>query len=249
MAYQRQHTDYRRFLYEALTDHPDWAEGDNILIGFRDSCDQAPIGQLRTVAEYAALGLRIQALSLNSQITTTEPMELNDQEVNHIWLYYMGSTPDSSAIATLEGIAYQCPVYGGPAVARARSMLYQHQLQTFDTTAWYDFPDTCSASPYRRGQAPEDYVHEASRTEWQLKAYPNPATQELILSYKLEKEDGSLTYELIDALGRVKKKIALPPHASNYHLNISELASGIYFAAWRINGKLVQADRQLVWQE
>jgi hypothetical protein len=63
------------------------------------------------------------------------------------------------------------------------------------------------------------------RYETQVKVWPNPATDQLNISFKAE----GLPFEIIDAYGRVVSETFNQNSMSSVKLNVQHLASGVYY--------------------
>ena len=71
--------------------------------------------------------------------------------------------------------------------------------------------------------------------------YPNPATTEAIIEYKLDDENENLQIQILDAQGKVIlfEKIINPNLNGSYQLNLENYSSGIYFVKMQTANKTI----------
>jgi hypothetical protein len=61
-----------------------------------------------------------------------------------------------------------------------------------------------------------------------IKAYPNPASEELYISFEKELVNEAVM-QIIDGYGRIVKDIQVFPHISLVETNVNDLPNGMYF--------------------
>ena len=69
-----------------------------------------------------------------------------------------------------------------------------------------------------------------------LEAYPNPATGKVVIKHRLQKQDARLL--ITNVMGMTLKSIPVNPAEDKTLIDVSDLASGIYFYSLEINGKI-----------
>ncbi|MBL7965321.1 MAG: hypothetical protein JNM31_15905 [Flavobacteriales bacterium] len=154
----------------------------------------------------------------NAGIATSELIEGNEKVVNDIYLATVGKDVDeltSAQTSALLDVASQCPMLGGNAVFRARSL-----YSLVDDT--YDFDDQLLCLPH--GIIVKNLT---DRTANSVVVIPNPAVDEasLILARTL---DGPGTFIVYDALGTVVMRQALPNEMPRMHFSTASLVNAHY---------------------
>ena len=116
-------------------------------------------------------------------------------------------------------VAEQCPLAGGPAVHRARSlyMLIDPEMQYNDDLA-------CLQSGW--------LLRIASKKILPIGVFPNPASSEVTITYNIDNEQ---ILQIVDGLGRICMEVLLNPKENRVTKNISQLTDGIY--SLRLTGK------------
>jgi len=173
-----------------------------------------------------ALELAVSGRSLNADnvkaanigIATTELIESNARGVNNLYLSTIAKDVDgfTSAEATqLFDIANQCPMRGGTAVYRARSM-----YSLIDDEQEYDDAALCLAQGliYRGMEQAAEQV---------ITIVPNPARDMATLVYRME-EAVTGTLVLFDALGHETQRITLVGGTDRHAFSTHELVPGAY---------------------
>ncbi|MBV6405227.1 MAG: hypothetical protein GFGODING_01994 [Flavobacteriales bacterium] len=154
----------------------------------------------------------------DAALGTSEPIEANEKTVNAIYLATIGKDVDdftATQAADLFFIANQCPMVGGNAVFKARSLYW-----LIDDT--YNFDDPLLCLPYG--------IIVKSLGVQQISAVsilPNPASDEatLVLSRKLY-EPG--TFMLYDALGMEVLRRTVPIETLRLVFSTASLAPALY---------------------
>ena len=135
---------------------------------------------------------------------------------------------DSVDLYQLEQVAYQNPVKGGDAVFSARMML------------WIEVLDDRWSNGERRNNP---VIQEEERFAFKL--YPNPSNGQLTLEYTL-KEGESGTFGIYSTGGLAVKRYPIRWENSVLRINESDLASGTYIYAIKINGELRKMDKLVI---
>ena len=157
----------------------------------------------------------------NNEITSIEVYEQNEKIINEIYLN--GIVKDDPIFFyansyNILAVAEQCPLAGGPAVHRARSlyMLIDPEMQYNDDLA-------CLQS----GRL----LRTASNRLLPIGVFPNPASSEVTITYNIESEQ---MLQIVDNLGRISMQFILNSQENSTTRNISALSDGIY--TLRISG-------------
>ena len=125
----------------------------------------------------AALALRLSlADSLNSSILAAHDFEEYEIAINDILIQTALDSVsfDSSQRATIETIAAMCPLAGGVAVYKARSLLY-----LYNDTIYFDDEALCAVSSSRLA-APEQQTQKSDG----IKVYPNPSRGQFSIEFE-----------------------------------------------------------------
>lgn len=154
----------------------------------------------------------------NSGIATSELIEMNEKQVNEIYLATIGKDVDdftSTQTDDLFAIANQCPMLGGNAVFKARSLYW-----LIDDS--YDFDDQLLCLPHG--------IIVKSLTQQPLNGVavvPNPASDEatLVLNRELE---GPGTFVVYDAVGAEVMRQAVPIEMPRMAFSTASLAPALY---------------------
>ncbi len=162
-----------------------------------------------------------QLAAQNAAIPASYLFEVNEQTVNDIFLNTIASgvySFDSLQQATLETIAYQCPLTGGTAVFRARGLL--------SLVGDYDFgDDVVNCQEVRNRSADGSSANEMEESS--LLIYPNPASTEITVVLPNGSNGDYSRLQLLDVSGMVVREVQTPEQTS-LRMDVSELPRGIY---------------------
>lgn len=189
-----------------------------------------------------------QVKQLNATVSSAELYDLNERTINGIFIKEMEYGIDSISQAENEWIstlAWECPYVAGNAVFKAR-MLYMR------INPWAHFNDLsiCNAvGVYKNGTGLFDEENaELDNTAQQhglqviyaveknsIKLYPNPATDQVNVSYNVNPYDNS-ALELLDMQGRHIQTIHLPAYNNKVSFSIAEWSNAVYTYRFVVNG-------------
>lgn len=167
----------------------------------------------------------VELLGNNAQITAKNRVPQNEQLFNDVWLHTkfqnrMQFTPQQ--VQTLEYLAFQCPLQGGQAVYKARS-LYSAVKDTI-----FDDGQLCAVAEksYKTASTNKQPADRAMS----MFIYPNPAANTVYVTVTgVVSED--IQVEWMDALGRMvrnDKLSATESTAKTYMLETNSLQNGVY---------------------
>ncbi len=151
----------------------------------------------------------------NDEIASSDVYVQNEQLVNDIYFGYIENNNPQvihDKASDILSVALQCPLAGGPAVHRARSLYL-----LIDPEMEYNDGATCLLSGW--------LLRKSATKSIPLGIYPNPASTEVTITYSLENEQ---VLQIIDNFGRVTMQIVLKPEQNSITPDISDLCSGIY---------------------
>ncbi|MBK9275199.1 MAG: right-handed parallel beta-helix repeat-containing protein [Flavobacteriales bacterium] len=198
------------------------------IIGYRESIrDLSVVNSVVLQAASASKGVTADGVkAANTTVTTSELIEENEKTVNDIYLATVGKDLDSFTVAqaaSLFDIANQCPMLGGNAVFKARSLYW-----LIDDT--YDFDDAVLCLPYG--------IIVKSLTESPINStavIPNPASDEatLVLERPL---DAPSVFVVYDALGGELMRHSIPLETSRFVFTTASLAPAPYH--YQVRGPL-----------
>lgn len=154
----------------------------------------------------------------NAAVVVSEVIETNQKDVNDTYLATIGKDVDTftaEQAATLFDIANQCPMLGGNAVFKARSLYW-----LIDDT--YDFDDAALCLPY--GIVVKRLLDQHINA---VSVVPNPSVDEaaLVLARTLE-QTGS--FVLYDALGAEVLRFVVPKDQFRIPFSTAALVPALY---------------------
>ncbi len=152
----------------------------------------------------------------NDLINSSEIYEQNEQIINEAYLNSIEiNEPELiyNSASSILGVAQQCPLAGGPAVHRARSL---YMLINPDMV--YNDELTCLQNGWLLKLAKDNQ-------QLPVGVFPNPASIEVTITYSISNEQ---ILQIIDNLGRIQMEILLNSNENRITTNISCLSNGIY---------------------
>ena len=169
-----------------------------------------------TVAVFGLLQLTV--ANSSAAITTNELIETNEKDVNDVYLATVGKDVDEfTATQTddLFSIANQCPMVGGNAVFKARSL-----YSLIDAAQVFDDPLLCL--PY--GIIVKSLMEQHTNA---VSIVPNPAADEatLVLLQQLDEPVGLIIF---DAVGAAVLRHSIPGETPRFSFNTASLAPALY---------------------
>ena len=173
----------------------------------------------------------------NSAISASEVFEVNEQDVNSLFLETVAIGIDTfteAQITELWAIANQCPLAGGDAVFKARSL-----YSLIDPLVKYEDEERCASEPEERPA-----VAQQPQIAAKFQLIPNPAKDELTV--KLAAPVEVRTWFIIqDIRSRTHFEKELDTGRATYNINTSQLPPGIYYCTIKSQGS-VHKTKQLI---
>lgn len=173
----------------------------------------------------------------NASIQTPQVYEQNEQSVNAIFL---GAVAQGAAelkpqdVDALKAIAGQCPLEGGNAVFKARSL-----LALYGENALFDDDDLCQPVGQREGLQ-EDVVENTVS----FNLFPNPARDMVELEWAVgEVAANQMQLRLVDAVGNVVSAHELLAETGSHALSTGRLAPGLYTVKVLVDGEQVHVEK------
>ncbi len=191
---------------------------------------QAAIANLNTSINSGADILQAE----NAQINSQEIYEQNEKSVNEFYLNVIVKKQFHlipSYASQIISIAQQCPLSGGPAVYKARSL-----ARLIDSSLRYEDELNCSLN---------GYIWKLSKpnTSSTFSLFPNPSCTFVNVSYQL-KSMGLLIVN--DEIGKPVMEVPLDSNQKTIEIDISQLQNGIYFCALINSDKTIEGVIKLV---
>jgi hypothetical protein len=188
------------------------------------------LGGLCNVDDQIRTGNCSSACSINSALNPICTKDQNQKTVNEIYFrsWDQGQVwfaPQDSA--TLLSIALTNPQEGGEAVYSARVML------------GLDQEEYGNASSMRIAHI------ENSATEEAFKVYPNPASDNVTIDYKLD--DGQIgNYEIINLSGQRVQSGYLQSGTTSQQISTSQLSVGVYTVKLTVDGEMIGNEKLVI---
>ncbi len=177
---------------------------------------------LVTITETNHISLINPVESSNSQVTATSVIEINEREVNSIYLATIAKgiyTYSPSQIIALTAIANQCPLSGGKAVFQARSL-----LTLTGQIIRYNDREICGAAGILIRQQQVSQI----KSESGFKLYPNPANERVTIEYQFQ-DKGNYRLHLFNTLGKKEGEVSLDGLNGSTSFGTSHLPPGLYY--------------------
>ncbi|MBP7306337.1 MAG: hypothetical protein KA987_09515 [Saprospiraceae bacterium] len=162
----------------------------------------------------------------NSQINASEIYELNEKDVNEVYLNYALKEDETTLITNyslLFNIATQCPLSGGPAVYKARTL-----IRFLNSELRYNDELTCAlaGNNYRK-------INIQENNKKSFSVFPNPANQSVQVYYSVTVPSLLKVYNEIGILVFSQR---LDPLINQSEINTMFLKNGIYHCRIDMDG-------------
>lgn len=106
--------------------------------------------------------------------------------------------------------------------------------------------DSSSASiVWKCGDAPTS-VEEIDKNAVKLSAFPNPASADLTINYSIKASYNTAEVKVYDVLGQEVVSRVLDANQGQVDLNVSNLNSGVYFYAIKVDEQTIRTERIIV---
>lgn len=218
--------------------------GSAILQAFVTQSSTENMGKLKGLdltltnpGKYNAIDMTI-AQSLNNSISPNNDIETNHKMVNEIVInsFLSNSSFNATQIADLRLLANKCPYTDGLGVYEARVLL-----------AEIDSIGTIYYNPCEYGE--EDRMSiitsEPNDESTPLMVYPNPAIDQIKLTYRVNAGD-LVTFEIYNIIGEKVMSQRLNSSEEEFSISTAELTAGVYTYKYSINGKSVNTNKLVI---
>jgi hypothetical protein len=178
-----------------------------------------------SLADYIAADRIVAATAIkgsNAALAATLQIEDNEKKVNEIYLATVAKDVfefTNDQMQELYAIASQCPLAGGQAVYRARSLYALADKNTF-----FNNFTICEAAGYAM-RKPEKTKSKSGAN--QIKIYPNPANESATLEYNLPGVDEA-RFMILTTTGQQLMNIKLQGGKMTYTFSTTFLRPGVY---------------------
>ncbi|MEZ5045559.1 MAG: T9SS type A sorting domain-containing protein [Chitinophagaceae bacterium] len=181
---------------------------------------------------------------LNAALATPTIFDQNQQWINRFYFNMLEDKLDSLSISepdwlAIKTLAFTCPYIGGSAVYKARVLWgIEHPATHYDEIVICNSQGVYKGSNKLQEQINQLIAaqHRSQLEDKGLLLYPNPS-QDKITIESLALMDASATVYIIDMLGNIVKKVALPAGIQKQVLDIKDLAQGVYMCEFFQFGK------------
>ncbi len=224
-------------VFEMLKQDSSIMDNSTVLQEFYSESASTNIGKVTDTGILLTQSSTDSAASVNQTINPELQIEQNYKDLDNIYISLMnGVSSDSMQLQTLEGIANQCPQQGGLAVYRARVLLNV----LYDDVRYWE--DNCASSA-RTGN-PEQTENIVIANE-SITLYPNPNDGNMTLSYNLPDEQQG-QFVIYDVIGNTVAKTTLENGLHQKQIDLSQLASGIYYYQVTFEGVIIKNDKIII---
>ena len=189
--------------------------------------------QLLETGEYPRI---LQARLVNEDIEINNLIEDNLRTMNDVRLNALERESfefTSDEMDLISQIAHQCPLAGGDGVSIARALYALNHPNEY-----YNDKSACLFAGYFRKARPKGDDKMASSALSYFTVNPNPASENLQLSY-FATGTTNLELTIYNSLEQKVKSVTLPYDSREYRLNCSNLQNGVYMYSVRLNSESV----------
>jgi hypothetical protein len=181
------------------------------------------------------------ASAANQSVQGSEQIENNTKQFNEVYFNTVAKniyTFTAAELSVLNYLAYQCPLAGGEAVYRARSLL------SLVASNFYNDKEICLAAgiAYKKGKEEEAKKLADQSEQLLFSTFPNPANNYLILQSNLA-SDELFAAKVYDNLGRIVAEQTFSLGNKRYRMSTDHLSQGIYYIRLYKNADFIHSDK------
>jgi hypothetical protein len=177
------------------------------------------------------------ALNYNNSVSPSLDIEINEKEVNGIYLDKIineNFSLDSAQLATLQAIAIQCPFSGGRPVYTSRVIL----RILGDTTSYVD-TTLCSGMGIRLAK------NKTTNDSFILKVVPNPASEYCVFNYKLPKDKNG-KIEIYNIQGKKLDEFEVKANTENHYYQTMNLIPDLYIIKLIVDDSFIGRGKMII---
>jgi hypothetical protein len=194
------------------------------------------------------------ARSGNASIVTIDQEAINVQMINDVYFTIIEQGIDAINISDdslIQAFAFSCPFVTGIAAYKARAL-----YGMYNPAITYNDLEICNGVGAYKGENNHgrqlDFLYDLNSNTTneesgndEIKIYPNPASDNLTISYNLQKgQNGVLV--LYDMIGREQERIYLSDGANKVQVSIMNLQTGVYAYKYLVDGDIHGAGKLII---
>ena len=218
------------------------------LQNFKRQNDTSNIGKLYRVKKYFNTDSYSTAENLNNSINPRNVIEKLNKSIFGIMISFLtNDTLTGENIDSLRVYAYLCPLEYGNSVYNARALLTK--VDSIGTT----YISSCEGSTMVKSmitgnndnnQEQENVLNNNNNEN--IKVYPNPAKDKLVVEYYLPDNVGSKHFELFDILGNKLKSVLLTGNIGSISISVEDLKEGMYLYRFISSNKIISYNKLVI---
>jgi hypothetical protein len=144
-------------------------------------------------------------------------------------------TMESGAISGEEDFAIHYIVNGAVGVSVIEFIIYDKNN-----------PSEVSKIVAKFDPSPDGINENILKNIWLSDVYPNPATNFVVIDYKLPSEIDNASAKIVNLLGSIVKEQEVNIHNTKMRMDVSDLNSGIYFYSLTVNGDIYSTKKLVI---
>jgi len=223
-----QYINAQHRVYRWLNILPQLKDSSAILTAFYTQKQNSNIAGLAEIEHTLALGRLNNAKALLSSITPNNNIEANYKNYYTAYLHYKTRSCTSTDSSALWQLVTGCAARDGEIIHQARSLyniLYQDGYRIFI--------DECNDSITRTLKKALPTVAKAKNTKTEVILYPNPATNQFVITFNTTEKIGKIELLINDVTGKWVNNITLECN-DNKIMYDKNLENGVYFVTIKI---------------
>jgi hypothetical protein len=215
---------------------------------FKRQNDTSNIGKQYRVIKYANSDAYTTAESLNNSVSPRNVIEKLNKGLYGILISYLSNdTLTVENIDSLRVYAYYCPLEYGSSVYNARALLAK--VDSLGST----YMSSCEGSIKLKNMTTGNNDNNSEQENIlnnigneNIKVYPNPAKDLLIVEFKLLDDVGEKHFELFDILGNKLKSIPIYGNDGSISISVSDLKEGMYLYRFLSSDKIISYNKLVI---
>ncbi|KAB2858973.1 MAG: T9SS type A sorting domain-containing protein, partial [Flavobacteriales bacterium] len=218
-----QYINAQHRIYRMLNQQPGLKDNSMVLTDFYHSKLNSSIAQLATVEHTLALGELDAAATLLAALSPANAIDANYKNYYIAYLHYKTRSCTSTDSSALWQLATGCAARDGDIIHQARSLFnFLHQ------DGYRIFFDECADSTSRTFKKALPTVAKTKNTKTEITLYPNPATNQFVITFNTSEKIGKIELLINDVTGKWVNNVTLECN-DNKIMYDKNLENGIYF--------------------
>lgn len=226
----------KKYVMDKLNIYPTLQNSTDTINDFYLQNNYGNLGLLSYSQKAIKQGYYAVAATYNNWVNATSQIEQNQKFVNELILKReLGQALNSSDTVNLLDIALQCKLAGGKAVLQARDLYcaITHQFRLFD--------DNCLSFLGAR----EKHSKIVGKETLLFDLFPNPASENIFVKYKLPFEGNSFI-RILDITGHEFKSYSLSKAIGNLTITTEEIPQGVYLVYLTCNDQKSKVSKLII---